>query len=96
MSVSSRDRKDVIYAELQRLRQLVDQQEQQLRAANEEIERLSAQRQAPSTSERSAQLQVAKALAMKHRCIVRIRDGAIERYSRDRQCWVTVSEGAQS
>ncbi|HEY8343510.1 MAG TPA: hypothetical protein VIK75_11055 [Calditerricola sp.] len=42
MSVSSRDRKSVIYAEVERLRALLDQKEQQLRAQSEEIAQLRA------------------------------------------------------
>lgn len=94
MSITARSTKAQMYAEIERLRALVDQQEQQLRAANEEIEQLRARPQTPNTSDRSSLHQAARALAMKHRCMVRIRDGAIERYSRDRQCWVAV--GAQS
>jgi hypothetical protein len=48
MSVSSRDRKSVIYAEVERLRALLDRQEQQLRAQSEELARLRAQREEAS------------------------------------------------
>lgn len=96
MSITARSTKAQMYAEIERLRALVDQQEQQLRAQREEIEQLRARPQTPNTSDRSAQLQAAKALAMRHRCMVRIRDGVIELYSRKRQCWVAASEGAQS
>lgn len=40
MSVSARDRKSVIYSEVERQRDLLDQQEQRLRAQSEEIEQL--------------------------------------------------------
>lgn len=97
MSVSARDRKSVIYSEVERLRDLLDQQTQRLRAQSEEIARLraSARPQAPDTSERSAQLKALKAFASKFRCTARLRDGVIELYSKKRSCWVAVPEGAQ-
>lgn len=54
MSVSARDRKSVIYSELERFRALRDQQTQQLRAQDEEIARLKAVRR-PSNAAPSAQ-----------------------------------------
>lgn len=48
MSVSARDRKAVIYGEVERLRHLLDQQEQQLRAQSEELERKDQQLRAQS------------------------------------------------
>ena len=98
MSVSARDRKSVIYSEVERLRQLLDRQTQQLRAQSEELERLraSAKPQAPERSERSSKLETLKYFATKFRCTARLRDGVIELYSRKRQCWVAVPEGAQS
>ena len=48
MSVSARDRKAVIYSEVERLRALLDLKDQQLAAKDEEIERLRAQLDAPS------------------------------------------------
>ena len=47
MSVSIRDRKSVIYSEVERLRALLDRQDQQLRAQSEELAQLRAQREAP-------------------------------------------------
>jgi predicted nucleic acid-binding Zn-ribbon protein len=97
MSVSARDRKSVIYSEVERLRHLLDQQTHQLRAAHEEIERLRArtQPQAPDTSERRSQIAALKAFSTKFRCTARLRNGVIELYSRKRQCWVAVPEGVQ-
>lgn len=106
MSVSSRDRKAVIYAEVEKLRHLLDQKDQQLssahaeierkdqqlRAAHEEIERLRARPQAPRISERSARL---KAFATKYRCTARWSGDTIELYSKKRGCWVAVPEGTQ-
>lgn len=48
MSVSMKDRKSVIYSEVERLRALLDQQDQRLRAQDEEIARLRAQPAAPA------------------------------------------------
>lgn len=109
MSVSVRDRKSVIYSEVERLRDLLDQQSHRLCTQSEEIARLraiaqpqapatserSAQPQAPTTSARSAQLKALKAFASKFNCTARLRDGAIELYSKKRSCWVTVPEGTQ-
>ena len=47
MSVSARDRKSVIYSEVERLRNLLDKQDQQLHAQREEIGRLRARLEAP-------------------------------------------------
>ena len=54
-----------------------------------------AERQAPELSERRAKLEAVKAFATKFRCCARLRDGAIELYSKKRSCWVAVPEGAQ-
>ena len=97
MSVSSRDRKSVIYSEVERLRQLLDQQTHQLRAQSEELAQLraSAKPQATERSERRTQLEALKHFATKFRCTARLRDGVIELYSRKRQRWVAVPKGAQ-
>lgn len=88
MSVSMRSTKTQMYSEIERLRALCDLQSQQLRAA-------SQPRQAPELSERRTKLKALKAFATKFRCSARLRDGVIELYSRKRQCWVAVPEGAQ-
>ena len=88
MSVSMRSTKSQMYSEIERLRALCDLQSQQLRAA-------SQPRQAPELSERRTKLEALKAFATKFRCSARLRDGVIELYSRKRQCWVAVPEGAQ-
>ena len=88
MSVSSRSTKAQMYSEIERLRPLCDHQAQQLRAA-------SQPRQDPEVSERRAKLKALLAFATKYRCPARLRDGVIELYSRKRQCWVAVPEGAQ-
>lgn len=88
MSVSMRSTKAQMYSEIERLRALCDLQSQQLRAA-------SQPRQAPELSERRTKLEALKAFATKFRCSARLRDGVIELYSRKRQCWVAVPEGAQ-
>jgi len=89
MSVSSRSPKAVMYSEIERLRALCDHQAQQLRATSQ------PRRQAPELSERRTKLAALKAFATKFRCSARLRDGVIELYSRKRQCWVAVPEGAQ-
>lgn len=89
MSVSMRSTKAQMYSEIERLRALCDLQSQQLRAASQ------PRRQAPELSERRAKLEALKAFAMKFRCSARLRDGAVELYSKKRGCWVTVPEGAQ-
>lgn len=91
MSVSARDRKSVIYSEVERLRALLDLREQQLRAASQPRQA----RQAPELSERRTKLAALKAFATKFRCSARLRDGVIELYSKKRACWVAVPEGAQ-
>lgn len=88
MSVSMRSTKAQMYSEIERFRALCDLQSQQLRAA-------SQPRQAPELSERRTKLEALKAFATKFRCSARLRDGVIELYSRKRQCWVAVPEGAQ-
>lgn len=97
MSVSSRSTKAVMYSEIERLRHLLDQQTQQLRAAHEEIERLraSARPQATNTSERRSKLEALKAFSSKFRCTARLRNNTIELYSKKRGCWVAVPEGTQ-
>ena len=55
----------------------------------------STKSQAPDVLERRAKLEALKAFATKFRCSARLRDGVIELYSRKRQCWVAVPEGAQ-
>ena len=91
MSVSARDRKSVIYSEVERLRALLDLREQQLRAASQPRQA----RQAPELSERRTKLAALKAFATKFRCSARLRDGVIELYSKKRSCWVAVPEGTQ-
>ena len=55
-----------------------------------------AERQAPELSERRTKLDALKAFAVKFRCLSRIgADGGIELYSKKRNCWVAVPEGAQ-
>lgn len=95
MSISMRSTKAQMYSEIERLRDYADTCQQQLRDAVEEIDRLRAKRQAPKVSERSYKLTTLKAFATKFRCSARINDGNIELYSRKRQCWVAVPEGAQ-
>lgn len=95
MSVSMRSTKAQMYSEIERLRDYADRAQQQLRDAVEEIDQLRAKRQAPNVSERSSKLADIKAFATKFRCFARLRDGVIELYSRKRQCWVAVPEGAQ-
>ena len=89
MSVSMRSTKAQMYSEIERLRLDLDRATQQLRAA------ASQPRQAPDVSERRAKLEALKDFATKFRCSARLRDGVIELYSRKRQCWVAVPEGAQ-
>ena len=91
MSVSMRSTKAQMYSEIERLRALCDLQSQQLRAASQPRKA----RQAPELSERRTKLEALKAFATKFRCSARLRDGVIELYSRKRQCWVAVPEGAQ-
>lgn len=91
MSVSMRSTKAQMYSEIERLRALCDLQSQQLRAASQPRQA----RQAPELSERRTKLEALKAFATKFRCSARLRDGVIELYSRKRQCWVAVPEGAQ-
>lgn len=88
MSVSMRSTKAQMYSEIERLRALCDLQSQQLHA-------VSQPRQAPDVSERRTKLEALKTFATKFRCSARLRDGVIELYSRKRQCWVAVPEGAQ-
>ena len=54
MSISMRSTKAQMYSEVERLRDLLDRQDQQLRAQSEEIARLKAARQ-PSNSAPRAQ-----------------------------------------
>lgn len=54
------------------------------------------QRRVQDTSVRRTKLEALKHLATKFRCAARLRDGAIELYSRKRQCWVAVPEGEQA
>lgn len=77
MSVSLRSTKTQMYAEIERLRELCDRQEQQLRArtSNKAIV-LSI----PSNLGHRAKHEVAKNLAAELRCMTRVRDGAIEAY----------------
>lgn len=91
MSVSMRSTKAQMYSEIERLRALCDLQSQQLRAASQPRQA----RPDPELSERRAKLEALKAFATKFRCSARLRDGVIELYSRKRQCWVAVPEGAQ-
>ena len=107
MSVSIRSTKAQLMAEIERLRALCEAQEQQLQRlralceAQEQQLRAASQprqpRQAPglSDSERRAKLEALKAFATKFRCPARLRDGAIELYSKKRRCWVAVPEGVQ-
>lgn len=102
MSVSMRSTKAQMYSEIERLRDYADRAQQQLRDAVEEIDRLRAkhsapraQHQAPNISERRTKLEALKLFATKFKCSARLRDGVIELYSRKRQCWVAVPEGAQ-
>jgi hypothetical protein len=88
MSISMRSTKAQMYSEIERLRALCDWQEQQLRAA-------SQPRRAPDLSERRTKLEALKAFAKKFQCSARLRDGAIELYSKKRGCWVVVPEGTQ-
>lgn len=88
MTISMRSTKAQMYAEIERLRALCEQQAQQLRAA-------SQPRQAPDLSERRTKLAALKAFATKFRCSARLRDGIIELYSKKRGCWVAVPEGVQ-
>ena len=67
----------------------------QMCAENERPRAASQPRQAPELSERRAKLEALKAFATKFRCSARLRDGVIELYSRKRQCWVAIPEGAQ-
>ena len=91
MSISMRSTKAQMYSEIERLRALCDLRSQQLRAASQPRQA----RQAPELSERRTKLEALKAFATKFRCSARLRDGVIELYSRKRQCWVAVPEGAQ-
>lgn len=102
MSVSMRSTKAQMYSEIERLRDYADRAQQQLRDAVDEIARLKAkhsapraQHQAPNISERRTKLEALKLFAAKFKCSARLRDGVIELYSRKRQCWVAVPEGAQ-
>lgn len=95
MSISMRSTKAQMYSEIERLRDYADTCQQQLRDAVEEIDRLRAKRQAPKASERSYKLATLKAFATKFKCSARLRNGTIELYSRKRQCWAAVPEGAQ-
>lgn len=95
MSVSMRSTKAQMYSEIERLRDYADRYKQQLRDAVDEIARLKANHSAPRTSQHSTKLATLKAFATKFKCSARLRDGVIELYSRKRQCWVTVPEGAQ-
>ena len=90
MSISMRSTKTQMYSEIERLRALCDHQAQQLRAQPD-----ARRNQAPDVSERRTKLEALKAFATKFRCSARLRDGVIELYSRKRQCWVAVPEGAQ-
>lgn len=92
MSVSMRSTKTQMYSEIERLRLELDRATQQLRAAASQPRQA---RQAPELSERRTKLAALKAFATKFRCSARLRDGVIELYSRKRQCWVAVPEGAQ-
>lgn len=97
MSVSSRDRKAVIYAEVERLRALLDQQEQQLRAQHEEIARLRARLRAereaapqPRTMPASrARNELMRRLAITCKASVRWVDGQGFRQYKDGN-WVAV------
>lgn len=95
MSISMRSTKAQMYSEIERLRDYADTCQQQLRDAVEELDRLRAKRQAPKVSERSPKLAALRAFATKFKCSARLNDGGIELYSRKRQCWVAVPEGAQ-
>lgn len=98
MSVSSRDRKSVIYAEVERLRALLDQQEQQLRAQHEEIAqlraRLRAEREAAPQprampASRRARNELMRRLAITCKASVRWVDGQGFRQYKDGN-WVAV------
>lgn len=92
--------------ELQQINARLAAENAALRAELSQLRRdvtVSAQRAEPQRAEpqptsntgRGAKLEALKAFAMKFRCSARLRDGAVELYSKKRGCWVTVPEGAQ-
>jgi len=84
-TITMRNTKAQMFAEIERLREQVETLEQQLRAAKQPERSLSR-------TERREKLEAMKALATRFRCAVRLRDGVIELYSKQQGGWVAVSE----
>ena len=90
-TITMRNTKAQMLAEIERLRERCESLQAALRAASQPPRSEGSL----EPSERRNKLEAMKGLALKYRCAVRLRGGAIEMYSRERQCWIPVTEDAQ-
>lgn len=98
MSVSARDRKVVIYSELERMRELYARKEVEARALREENAELRAKLKAPRASNEGFRGQLARmrVLTDKYNTTARLKDGKIQLYSKKRGAWVDVPSESQA
>lgn len=89
--ITMRNTKAQMLEEIARLRERCESLEAALRAASQP----SRSEGSLEPSERRARHEAMKALATRFRCAVRLRNGAIEMYSKQQGCWVAAPEEDQ-
>lgn len=98
MSVSARDRKVVIYSELERMRELYARQSDEVRALRKENAELRASREAPRASSTGFRATLARMheLTAKYNTTARLKDGKIQLFSKKRGAWVDAPSETQA
>lgn len=98
MSVSARDRKVVIYGELERMRELYARKEEEARALREENAELRAKLKAPRASSNGFRATLARMheLTAKYNTTARLKDGKIQLFSKKRGAWLDAPSEAQA